>query len=94
MPPMLRLSRGRTHVFKVRNETAWPHPMHLHGHTFTVLNRNGQPMPRKTLSDTVLVDRGETVELGFVADNPGKWLFHCHILEHHAAGMGSVVEVL
>ena len=35
----------------------------------------------------------ETVEIAFVADNPGSWLFHCHILEHHEAGMGAVINV-
>jgi len=36
---------------------------------------------------------GENAEFRFVADNPGLWLFHCHMLEHHAAGMGAVIEV-
>ena len=36
---------------------------------------------------------GERAELIFVADNPGLWLLHCHMLEHHAAGMGTVIQV-
>jgi FtsP/CotA-like multicopper oxidase with cupredoxin domain len=42
----------------------------------------------------VLLERDETAELAFVADNPGDWLFHCHILEHMEAGMNAVFRVL
>jgi len=34
------------------------------------------------------------VEVAFVADNPGRWLFHCHVLEHHMAGMGAIAVVV
>ena len=44
--------------------------------------------------DTYLFQRGEKASLVFIADNPGFWLFHCHMLEHHAAGMGAVIHVL
>ncbi len=37
---------------------------------------------------------GDRVSIAFIADNPGKWLFHCHMLEHHKAGMGTWIEVL
>ena len=43
--------------------------------------------------DTYLFQRGEKANLIFIADNPGLWLFHCHMLEHHAAGMGAVIEI-
>ena len=39
------------------------------------------------LRDTLLVNRGETAEIALVADNPGDWLLHCHMVEHSAAGM-------
>jgi FtsP/CotA-like multicopper oxidase with cupredoxin domain len=39
--------------------------------------------------DAVLVDREDTVEVAFVADNPGRWMLHCHILEHQAGGMAT-----
>jgi len=45
------------------------------------------------LRDTYLMQPGERAEFLFVADNPGDWLFHCHMLEHHAAGMGGVISI-
>ena len=93
MAPTFTLERGRTCIIAMVNETAWHHPMHLHGHTFRVLSRNGQPTRLKEWQDTVLVDPRERVEIAFVADNPGDWMFHCHILEHQIAGMMSIIRV-
>ena len=72
------------------NDTAWPHAMHLHGHHFRVLGEGG-PGP---LRDTHLMGRGETAEIAFVADNPGDWLLHCHMLEHSAGGMMAWLRVI
>ncbi|MSO93259.1 MAG: multicopper oxidase family protein [Rhodospirillales bacterium] len=91
--PMLTLARGRSCVLDLRNETAWPHPMHLHGHAFRVISRNGAPAPRREWLDTVLIQPKERAEIAFVADNPGDWMFHCHILEHQAGGMSTVIRV-
>lgn len=75
------------------NDGTSDHPMHLHGHVFRVLSRNGVPLQGTDLEkDTLLVRPGETYEIGFVADNPGVWMFHCHDLHHAAAGMMSDVE--
>lgn len=93
MEPIFTLSRGRTCVIAMVNETAWHHPMHLHGHVFRVLSRNGQPTRYREWQDTVLVAPRERVEIAFVADNPGDWMFHCHILEHQASGMMSTIRV-
>ena len=91
--PLITVARNRTCVLTLVNDTGWEHPMHLHGHAFRVLSRNGKPNMRGEFLDTVLVLPQETVEIAFVADNPGDWLFHCHILEHMAAGMNGVVRV-
>lgn len=93
MDPLLTFKKGATHVVHLINQTGWPHPMHLHGHAFRILSRNGKPEPHTPWADTVLLDPQDEVELALVADNPGDWLFHCHILEHHAAGMACVVRV-
>ena len=93
MDPLLTLPRGRTCVLAMTNATAWHHPIHLHGHSFRVLSRNDQPTAHREWQDTVLMAPREKVEIAFVADNPGDWMFHCHILEHQAAGMMGVIRV-
>lgn len=85
--PLFEAERGRQVRLTFRNDTAFPHGMHLHGHH--VLD------PRTGFwRDTVLVERGETVEVAFVAENPGDWMLHCHMLEHQAAGMATWFRVL
>jgi FtsP/CotA-like multicopper oxidase with cupredoxin domain len=93
MPPLLTLKRGRTCMLTMRNETAWWHPMHLHGHSFRVLTRNGAAVPHRVWADTVLVPPKETVEIAFVADNPGDWMLHCHVMDHQVSGMMTVLRV-
>ena len=93
MPPLLTLKLGRTYVLTLRNETAWWHPMHLHGHSFLVASRNGTPNPRREWSDTVLVPPKNTVDIAFVADNPGNWMLHCHVMDHQMAGLMTVLRV-
>lgn len=91
--PLLVLRRGSTNILRMVNNTAWHHPIHLHGHSFRVITRNKQPTRHREWLDTVLVAPRETTEIAFVADNPGDWMFHCHILEHQAAGMMSAIRV-
>lgn len=91
--PILTLRRGRSYRLTLVNDTAWPHPMHLHGHSFRVLKRNGRPTVYKEWQDTVLMAPNETAEIALMADNPGDWMFHCHILEHQDGGMMAVVRV-
>lgn len=93
MDPIFALRRGQTCVIAMANDTAWHHPMHLHGHAFRVLSRDGTPTLHREWQDTVLVAPRERVEIAFVADNPGDWMFHCHVLEHQAAGMMSTIRV-
>ena len=92
--PIAVLRRGQSCVIAMANATAWPHPMHLHGHAFRILSRNGRPAARREWRDTVLMEPRERVEIAFLADNPGDWLFHCHVLGHQASGMKSMIRVL
>jgi FtsP/CotA-like multicopper oxidase with cupredoxin domain len=91
--PLFVLERGRTYVLALANDTNWHHPMHLHGHFFRVLSRNGRAAPRREWRDTVLLAPNERAEIAFVADNPGDWMFHCHVLEHQASGMMATLRV-
>ncbi len=75
------------------NKSSRLHPMHLHGQFFKVIARDGKPVDEGFFRDTVLVHPGETVDLAMVPLDKGRWLQHCHILEHPEAGMKTVVEV-
>jgi FtsP/CotA-like multicopper oxidase with cupredoxin domain len=91
--PLLELGRGRSYVLDLVNDTAWHHPIHLHGHVFTVISRDGRPSEVDESGDTVLLDPRTRAQIAFVADNPGDWMLHCHVLEHQASGMMALVRV-
>ena len=93
LDPFLTLERGKSHGLEMTNATAFSHPIHLHGHSFRVLSRDEKPTAYREWQDTVLIAPRERVEIALVADNPGDWMFHCHILEHQAAGMMGVIRV-
>jgi Multicopper oxidase len=64
------------------------HPFHLHGAgRFVVLARDGAAEQNLVWKDTVLVRMGETVDILLDITNPGRWMAHCHIAEHHESGM-------
>ncbi len=64
------------------------HPFHVHGAgRFLVLARDGVTEPNLAWKDTVLVRTGETVDILLEVTNPGEWMAHCHIAEHHESGM-------
>jgi hypothetical protein len=73
------------------NHSMMPHPMHLHGHFFRVVN-SSLPPDLWIFKDTLIVDLMRRMDVEFVADNPGKWFHHCHNLYHMEAGMANVVE--
>jgi FtsP/CotA-like multicopper oxidase with cupredoxin domain len=64
------------------------HPFHVHGAgRFLILARDGRPEQSLMWKDTVLVRTGETVDILLEVTNPGRWMAHCHIAEHHESGM-------
>jgi FtsP/CotA-like multicopper oxidase with cupredoxin domain len=91
--PLFEAALGSTVRLGLVNETAWPHPMHLHGHLFRVVSRNGAAPAHEEWRDTLLIEPEERVEIAFRADNPGNWMIHCHILEHQAGGMMGLFRV-
>jgi len=89
--PLLKVKKNETVRIRMINNTSWPHGMHLHGHHFRQIHDDNKQGP---LRDTILLNRGETMDIAFVADNPGDWLFHCHMLEHQASGMKTWIQVV
>jgi FtsP/CotA-like multicopper oxidase with cupredoxin domain len=87
------LERDKSYVFSLRNNTQYPHPIHLHGHAFKVLDSNKRTlMPH--FADTVVLQDHEQIRIAFVADNPGAWMFHCHVIEHMAQGLAGMLAVV
>ena len=72
------------------NRSMMPHPMHLHGHFFRVINP-ALPPDLWILKDTLIVDPMRRMDVEFIAENPGRWFHHCHNLYHMEAGMANVL---
>jgi len=89
----LGVQQGERVEMTLTNRTEMSHPMHLHGHHFQVVAVNGTRM-QGAVRDTELVPVGGSVTLAFDADNPGKWMFHCHNLYHMLSGMMTQVRYL
>ncbi|MED1646140.1 multicopper oxidase family protein [Brevibacillus agri] len=92
-PPINVKEGDLVKVKLVNNSPEDVHPMHLHGHFFQVLSKNGQPVSGSPLvKDTLNILPGEEYVVAFQADNAGNWMFHCHDLGHASKGM--VTQVL
>jgi FtsP/CotA-like multicopper oxidase with cupredoxin domain len=75
-------------VNEMDSDHPMPHPFHVHGAgRFLILSRDGVEEPNLVWKDTVLVRTGETVDILLDVTNPGTWMAHCHIAEHHESGM-------
>jgi len=75
-------------VNEMDSDHPMPHPFHVHGAgRFLILARNEVVEPNLVWKDTVLVRTGETVDILLDVTNPGRWMAHCHIAEHHESGM-------
>ena len=89
-PEPLAFRHGERARVTLINDTMMPHPIHLHGHFFELVNGAGERQPRK---HSVNVLPGGRLSFDFTADAPGDWAFHCHMLLHMHAGMFRVVTV-
>ena len=75
-------------VNEMDSDHPMPHPFHVHGAgRFLILARSEVVEPNLVWKDTVLVRTGETVDILLDVTNPGRWMAHCHIAEHHESGM-------
>lgn len=91
--PLLKLGLGEHVLLHMINETDFAHPMHLHGHFFRVVAVDGQKTRYQEWRDTVMIGPRQSIDVAFVADNPGEWMYHCHILDHAAGGMMGTIQV-
>jgi FtsP/CotA-like multicopper oxidase with cupredoxin domain len=90
VPPLLVAEGERVELAFV-NQTPMPHPMHLHGHEFQVVEIDGERFSG-AVRDTILVTPGRRVVVAFDANNPGWWAIHCHLLYHLDAGMFTTIK--
>lgn len=83
------INKGENVRFVMHNTTMMSHPMHLHGHFFRVVNKQGEYSP---LKHTVNVAPMEIVTMEFAATEDKDWFFHCHLLYHMMSGMARTVS--
>ncbi len=83
----IKIAQGEVTRIRLNNLTMMHHPMHLHGHFFRVINKNGSYSP---LKHTVNVPPMQEVTIEFYGNEYGDWFFHCHILYHMMGGMARV----
>jgi len=85
---------GATEIWEIENIVGMDHPFHLHGFQFQVLDRDGVPEPYRAWKDMLNIPKHSTARIIVRYDDyPGKWMFHCHILDHEDHGMMGVLEV-
>ncbi|MEX0366708.1 MAG: multicopper oxidase family protein [Ruegeria sp.] len=90
--PLATLERGKSYVLRLRNESPNLHPIHLHGLAFVPIRSNLRKLP-PLMTDTMLLLKDEVAEIALVADNPGDWAFHCHVIEHQKTGLTGYIRV-
>ncbi|MGT2480955.1 multicopper oxidase family protein [Methylobacterium oryzae CBMB20] len=92
LAPIFSVKRGQVVVLALRNETAFPQALHLHGHCFRLLHPLDDGWEPYWL-DTFQLLEGRTARIGFLADNPGRWLISATVLERFDTGLWTVFEV-
>lgn len=91
--PPIKVEKGDKVKIRFKNKGEEIHPMHLHGHTFQVISKNGKPMEGSPIYlDTVNVFPGEEYEIALEANNSGLWMVHCHHLVHAEKGMHTMMN--
>ncbi len=92
--PPIRLAEGERVLIRLMNLGNLPHAIHTHGHSFRIVATDGNPVPQgmELVKDTVLLGPGERYDIELTGDNPGVWMFHCHMENHAANGMMSLIQ--
>ena len=87
------VKEGQLVHFHIVNKTPEFHTIHIHGHTFTVVSENDQTIKGSPIHmDSLLVPPKTTWDIAFLANNPGLWMVHCHVLVHAAFGMSAMIS--
>ena len=91
--PPLRVREGQLALLHLVNNSPHYHPVHIHGHIFSIVAKNGHRLTGSPIHvDAVLVSPHETWDVAFRADNPGIWMLHCHALGHAVSGMSMTIN--
>ena len=90
--PIAKLEKGKSYIFELKNMTQYQHPIHVHGMSFKVIASNRKRVI-PYFTDTYLLGRNERARIALVADNPGVWMFHCHVIDHMETGLMAAIEV-
>ena len=92
--PMVEVEAMVDTTFEVENASEMHHPFHIHGNRFQVVSVGGEPVPEgQGWKDTFDIPPRTTVTIVSALDNPGEWMYHCHILEHADDGMAGMMMV-
>jgi len=89
--PLFTVEQGKRYRLIMDNRSSDGHPMHLHRHSFEVMDMNGKPTAG-LLKDVLTVPRFTTATVDFIANNPGPTLFHCHQQDHMDEGMMGLIR--
>ena len=89
----IRVREGDLVRLHIVNKSDRSHPIHIHGHVFSILAKNGRPLSGSPVHvDAVLVGPYDTWDVAFRADSPGIWMLHCHVLGHASHGMSMTIN--
>lgn len=91
--PVMTMEQGKSYILRMRNESPNLHPIHLHGLVFKPIRSNLRHIPAN-YTDTILLLKDEIVDVAVLADNPGDWAFHCHVIEHQKSGLSGYIKVV
>lgn len=92
--PIINVKANHRVLIRIINLGNLTHAMHLHGHTYRIVAKDGNPVPpaAQLRMDTVQLSPGERFDIEFVAYNPGVWMFHCHMPNHGDNGMMTMMQ--
>jgi FtsP/CotA-like multicopper oxidase with cupredoxin domain len=91
--PLFTTERGKRYRLVMDNKSGDNHPVHLHRHTFEVTKVGNKPTAG-VMKDTINMTRFSTVEIDFIANDPGPSLLHCHHQDHQDEGFMGLMTYL